>query len=60
VNSFVLAFLGGIVGAVLMDITESIAARIGLTSGVNVALVGRWALGFWASRCAWSGTNTSA
>ena len=28
-----------------MDITEALAARIGLTSGVNVALVGRWALG---------------
>jgi Protein of unknown function (DUF2938) len=45
VNSFVLAYLGGIVGAVLMDITETFAARAGLTSGVNVALVGRWALG---------------
>ena len=44
-NSFVLAYVGGIVGAVLMDITESLAVRIGLTSGVNVALVGRWALG---------------
>lgn len=44
-NTFVLAFLGGIVGAVLMDITETLAARAGLTSGVNVALVGRWALG---------------
>jgi Protein of unknown function (DUF2938) len=44
-NTFVLAFLGGIVGAVLMDITESMVARFGLTSGVNVALVGRWALG---------------
>ena len=40
-DSFVLAFLGGIVGAVLMDITETLAARFGLTSGVNVALVGR-------------------
>jgi hypothetical protein len=45
VNIYGLAFLGGIVGAVLMDITESLAARAGLTSGVNVALVGRWALG---------------
>jgi hypothetical protein len=45
VNSFVLAYVGGIVGAVLMDITETFAARVGLTSGVNVALVGRWALG---------------
>lgn len=44
-NSFVLAYVGGIVGAVLMDITEALAARAGLTSGVSVALVGRWALG---------------
>lgn len=39
------AFLGGIVGAVLMDITEAYAAKIGITSGVNIALVGRWFLG---------------
>lgn len=39
------AFLGGIVGAVLMDITENYAAKIGITSGVNIALVGRWFLG---------------
>jgi hypothetical protein len=45
VNHFVLAFAGGIVGAVLMDITETLAARAGLTSGVSVGLVGRWALG---------------
>ena len=44
-NSFALAYIGGIVGAVLMDITETLAARAGLTSGVNMALVGRWALG---------------
>lgn len=42
---FVWAFLGGIVGAVLMDVTETIAARAGITSGVNIALVGRWFLG---------------
>ncbi len=35
-NIYVLAFFGGIGGAVLMDITESFAARLGLTSGVNV------------------------
>src|SRR5688572_30828186 len=28
-----------------MDITETFAARVGLTSGVSVALVGRWVLG---------------
>lgn len=39
------AYLGGILGAVLMDITESRAARLGITSGVNIALVGRWFLG---------------
>lgn len=38
------AFLGGVVGAVLMDITETYAAKIGITSGVNIALVGRWFL----------------
>ena len=42
---FILAFLGGVVGAVLMDITETIAAKRGITSGVNIALVGRWFLG---------------
>jgi hypothetical protein len=45
VNIYVLAYLGGIVGAVLMDITETLAARAGLASGVSVAFVGRWALG---------------
>lgn len=39
------AFLGGMVGAVLMDITETYAAKRGITSGVNVALIGRWFLG---------------
>lgn len=37
-------FLGGIVGAVLMDVTETYAAKIGISSGVNTALVGRWFL----------------
>lgn len=44
-NTFALAFLGGILGAVLMDIAEAAMARGGLRSGVNVALVGRWFLG---------------
>lgn len=38
------AFLGGIVGAVLMDVTETYAAKVGIASGVNIALVGRWFL----------------
>lgn len=51
-NLFVLAFLGGIVGAVLMDVTETVAARAGISSGVNVALVGRWFLGLTRGRFA--------
>lgn len=51
-NTFVLAFLGGIAGAVLMDLTETAAARIGLTSGVNIALVGRWFRGLMRGRFA--------
>lgn len=38
------AFLGGLVGAVLMDVTEAYASKLGITSGANVALVGRWFL----------------
>lgn len=49
-NIFVLAFVGGLVGAVLMDITETYAAKVGITSGVNVALVGRWCIGLTQGR----------
>ena len=42
IMEFLIIFLGGIVGAVLMDIAETLAARMGITSGVSVALVGRW------------------
>lgn len=41
----IFAFLGGVVGSVLMDVTETIAAKFGVSSGVNIALVGRWFLG---------------
>ncbi len=44
-ETLIWAFLGGMVGAVLMDITETYAAKIGITSGVNIALIGRWFLG---------------
>jgi hypothetical protein len=49
-NAFPLAFLGGIFGAVLMDITEIAMARVGIRSGVDVALVGRWFLGLTRGR----------
>jgi hypothetical protein len=51
-NEFVLAFAGGIVGAALMDITEMAMSRIGIRSGVDVALVGRWFLGVTRGRLA--------
>ena len=43
-NTFALSFIGGIFGALLMDLTEAAMARIGIRSGVNIALVGRWCL----------------
>ena len=36
---FVFAFLGGLFGALLMDITETYAARVGVSSGGGVALL---------------------
>lgn len=58
-NTYVMAFVGGVVGAVLMDITETAAARIGVTSGVNVALVGRWFLGLTRGQWAHADIATS-
>jgi len=46
------SFLGGMAGAVLMDVTETYAAKAGITSGVNIALVGRWFLGLLRGRFA--------
>lgn len=43
-KTFVFAFLGGILGAVLMDLTEAAMARVGIRSGINVSLVGRTSL----------------
>jgi len=51
-NTFALAFLGGIFGAVLMDITETAMARVGIRSGAHVALIGRWFLGLMQGRLA--------
>ena len=58
-NTFALAFLGGIFGAVLMDITETAMARVGIRSGVNIALVGRWFLGLMRGRLAYADIQSS-
>lgn len=49
-NTFNLAFVGGIVGAVAMDLAEAAMARVGIRSGVDVALVGRWFIGLMQGR----------
>ncbi|MCW8956035.1 MAG: DUF2938 family protein [Gammaproteobacteria bacterium] len=41
-----ISFLGGLVGAVFMDVAESMMTRVGITSGVSAAYLGRWVLGF--------------
>lgn len=38
------AFLGGIVGALAMDVTEIYADKVGIRSGVKIDLLGRWCL----------------
>lgn len=49
-NNFTLAFFGGIVGAVSMDLAETAMARVGIRSGVHIALVGRWFIGLLQGR----------
>lgn len=45
IESMLVAMAGGIVGALMMDGTDIVAHRLGLTSGVTVAHIGRWVLG---------------
>lgn len=45
-DTWAIAFLGGILGAVLMDLTEAGMGKADVSSGVTVALVGRWVLGW--------------
>ncbi len=44
-NPYATAFAGGVLGAVLMDLAEMQAARAGIRSGVDAALLGRWCAG---------------
>lgn len=41
---FLYAFLAGLVGAVIMDISDIYAHKLGISSGVTVAQIGRWVL----------------
>ena len=49
-NVFALSFVGGLVGAWLMDLVEARAARLRITSGVRADLLGRWVLGLCRGR----------
>jgi len=42
---WLISFIGGFVGSVFMDITETRMAKIGISSGVTGAYIGRWASG---------------
>lgn len=42
---WLIAFIGGLVGSVFMDITEARMAKMGISSGVNAAYIGRWVYG---------------
>ena len=42
---WLLSFLGGLVGSVLMDVTETKLAKLGISSGVTGAYIGRWIRG---------------
>lgn len=39
---WLLAFISGIVGSVFMDMAESQMSKLGISSGVNAAYIGRW------------------
>ncbi len=39
------SFIGGFIGSVLMDITESKMAKLGISSGVTGKYIGRWVYG---------------
>lgn len=40
-----MSFLGGFVGSVFMDFTEAKISKLGISSGVSGAYIGRWAKG---------------
>ena len=39
---FLVSFLGGIIGSVFMDVTELQISKLGISSGVKGAYIGRW------------------
>lgn len=39
---WLISFIGGLIGSILMDITELQISKIGISSGVKGAYIGRW------------------
>ncbi len=42
---WLVSFIGGFVGSVFMDFTETRMAKLGVSSGVSAAYIGRWVKG---------------
>ena len=42
---YLIAFIGGLIGSIFMDITEIQIAKFGISSGIKDAYIGRWAHG---------------
>lgn len=55
-----MAFSGGLVGAVFMDIVETYLSRFGINSGVNATHIGKWVLGLLQGRVYHANIDASA
>lgn len=49
-DSYLIAFIAGLVGAFFMDLAEFKLARVGYSSGVSAAYIGRWVNGLLKGR----------
>lgn len=47
---WLISFLGGFVGSLLMDFTEARISKFGIGSGVTGAYIGRWVVGLFSGR----------
>jgi len=47
---WIMAFIGGLLGSVLMDITENYMEKFDINSGVNGSYIGRWVHGLFRGK----------
>ena len=55
-----MAFIGGLLGAVFMDLVESYLSRFGINSGVKATHIGKWVRGLFQGQVYHSNIDTSA